>query len=71
MHGQKKTDEIVDICNKGIAAGTHSEFWKVHELLALPKETVISDVLRFYKNTYRSEISVIEVFIGQRLVALI
>ena len=67
----KKTDEIVDICNKGIAAGTHSEFWKVHELLALPKETVISDVLRFYKNTYRSEISVIEVFIGQRLVALI
>ena len=65
----KKTDEIINICDKGIAAGTHSEFWEVHNLLALPKNTVISDILRFYKSTYGNEIRTIEEFIKQRLTA--
>ena len=65
----KKTDEIINICDKGIVAGTHSEFWEVHNLLALPTNTVISDILRFYKNTYGNEIRTIEEFIKQRLTA--
>ena len=63
----KETDEITNICSKGIAAGTHSEFWEVHNLLALPINTVIGDILRFYKNTYGNEIRTIEGFIKQRL----
>lgn len=63
----KTSDEIINICNKGIAAGTHSEFWDLHNSLALPLNSVINDILRFYKNTYGSEISTIEVFLRQRL----
>jgi hypothetical protein len=37
--------------------------------LALPTNTVISDILRFYKNTYGNEIRTIEEFIKQRLTA--
>ena len=63
----KTSDEIINFCNKGIAAGIHSEFWEVHNLLALPPNTVVNDILRFYKNTYGSEISAIEGFLKQRL----
>lgn len=65
----KTPDEIINFCNKGIAAGTHSEFWTIHNLLALPQNTVINDILRFYKHTYGSEISIIEGYLRQRLTA--
>ena len=65
----KTSDEIISYCNKGIAAGIHSEFWEVHNLLAFPINTVIGDILRFYKNTYGNEIRTIEEFIKQRLTA--
>lgn len=65
----KTSDEIINFCNKGIAAGTHNEFWEVHNMLGLPLNTIISDILRFYKNTYGNEISTIEEFLRQRLTA--
>lgn len=63
----KTSDEIIDICNKGIAAGTHSEFWEVHNLLALPLNTIVNDILRFYRNSYGNEINAIEAYLRQRL----
>lgn len=67
-HAWKKTsDEIIDICNKGIAAGPHSEFWEVHNLLALPLNTIVNDILRFYRNSYGNEINAIEAYLRQRL----
>ena len=63
----KTSDEIIDICNKGIAAGIHSEFWEVHNLLALPLNTIVNDILRFYRNSYGNEINAIEAYLRQRL----
>ena len=63
----KTSDEIIDFCHKGIAAGTHSEFWKISNLLALPLDTVNNDILRFYKNAYGNEINTIEEYLRQRL----
>ena len=65
----KTSDEIINICNKGIAAGTHSEFWEIHNILGLPPNTILYDILHFYKNTYGNEINTIEEYLRQRLTA--
>lgn len=63
----KTSDEIISVCNQGIAAGTHSEFSTIHNLLTLPLDTVINDILRFYKNAYGDTINIIEEYLRQRL----
>lgn len=63
----KTSDDIIDLCQKGIAAGCHNEFWTLHNELALPRQTIINHVLDFYKINYKKEVKKIEDFIRNRI----
>lgn len=56
-------DDLKSYCQEALSAGKHNEIYTLSNKLGIEKQTVYSDVVRFYKRNHHDEIKAINDFI--------